>query len=122
MGRHVLLIEDEPHIAEAIRFLLDREGWVVTSHSDGADAVEMIKRASPDIVILDLLLPGRSGHEILTDLRVDPAFATLPVLVLSARGSADTRARVEQAGASRFMAKPFANDEIVATLRQMTPA
>ncbi|MCV2873243.1 response regulator [Defluviimonas sp. WL0050] len=121
MGRHVLLIEDEPHIAEAIRFLLARDGWAVTSHSDGTDAVEVIRRAAPDVLILDLMLPGRSGHEILSDLRGDPDLATLPVLVLSARGHADTRAKVEQAGASRFIAKPFANDEIVATLRQMTP-
>jgi DNA-binding response OmpR family regulator len=118
MGRHVLLIEDEPYIAEAIRFPLARDGWAVTSHGDGTDAVEVIRRAAPDILIRDLMLPGRSGLEILTDLRADPALSTL----LPARGQADIRERVEQADASWFLTKPFANDEIVATLRQMTPA
>ncbi|MGB3313103.1 MAG: response regulator [Albidovulum sp.] len=122
MGRHVLLIEDEPHIAEAIRFLLTRDGWMVTSHGDGADALEVIRHVAPDILILDLILPGRSGHEILADLRADPSLAALPVLVLSARGQTGIRAKIEQAGASRFMSKPFGNEEIVATLRQMVTA
>ncbi len=119
MGRHVLLIEDEPHIAEAIRYLLTRDGWVVTSHGNGADAVEVIRREAPDILILDLILPGRSGQEILTDLRGDPALASLPVLVLSARSHAEIRAAAERAGASQFIAKPFGNDQIIAALRQM---
>ena len=122
MGRHVLLIEDEPHIAEAIRYLLTRDGWSVTSHGDGADAVEVIRREAPDILILDLILPGRSGQEILTDLRADPALAGLPVLVLSARGQAEIRAEAERAGASQFMAKPFGNEQIIAALRQMAGA
>ena len=68
MGRHVVLIEDEPNIIEAIRFLLTREGWTVDAHSDGSDAVEVIKAANPDLVILDLMLPGKSGMEIIKDL------------------------------------------------------
>lgn len=122
MGRHVLLIEDEPHIAEAIRFLLARDGWAVTSHGDGADAVDVIRRETPDILILDLLLPGRSGQDILADLRADPALAGLPVLVISARGQAGIRAEAERAGASQFLVKPFGNDEMIAALRRMAGA
>ena len=119
MGRRVLLIEDEPHIAEAIGFILARDGWAVTSHGDGSDAVDVIRREAPDVLVLDLMLPGRSGEEILADVRSDPMLADLPVLVLSARGQSEVRARAEAAGASLFMAKPFGNADILEALRRV---
>lgn len=116
MGRQVLLIEDEPHIAEAIRYVLARDGWKVESHGDGGDALDVIRRVVPDVLVLDVMLPGRSGHEILADLRRDPAFADLPVLVLSARGLQHC-----PVGATRVMAKPFANSDVVAAVRALAP-
>ncbi len=112
MGRNVLLIEDEPHIAEAIRYVLSRDGWEVVSHADGSDAIEVIRRTAPDVLVLDVMLPGRSGHEILAELRCDPALAALPVLVLTARGLRDT-----PEGATRVMAKPFVNADMVSAVR-----
>lgn len=61
MGRHVLLIEDEPNILEAMRFILARDGWTVSSHSDGNSAVAAVQRARPDVLVLDVMLPGRSA-------------------------------------------------------------
>ncbi len=69
MAKHVLLIEDEPNIIEAISFILRQDGWKVSTHSDGTKAVAEIARVAPDLVILDVMLPGRSGFEILQDLR-----------------------------------------------------
>jgi len=122
MTRRVLLIEDEPHIAEAIRYILSRDGWAVASHGDGIGALDVIRREAPDVVVLDVMLPGRSGYDILEDMRADPDLSGLPVLVLSARGQREDRAIAEGAGASRFIAKPFANAEILAALRQMAGA
>lgn len=119
MGRHVLLIEDEPNIIEAIRFLLTRDGWEVGTHSDGADAVAVIQAASPDLVILDLMLPGKSGMDILRDLRDIPALAGLPVLMLTARGQSRDRDMAEKAGVSRFMTKPFSNAEVLTAVRDL---
>lgn len=119
MGRHVLLIEDEPSIIEAIRFLLTRDGWTVDTHSDGADAVEAIRSTSPDLVILDLMLPGKSGMEILRDLRDLPDYRDLPVLMLTARGQSRDREMAEKAGVSRFMTKPFSNTEVVTAVRDL---
>lgn len=119
MTRHVLLIEDETNIAEAIRFILSRDGWQVSVIGNGAEAVASVRALRPDLVILDLMLPGASGLEILTALRADPATAALPVLMLTAKGQARDRAAAEAAGVSRFMAKPFANDEIVAAARAL---
>ncbi len=119
MGRHVLLIEDEPNIVEAIRFLLSREGWRVDTHSDGIDAVEAVQAANPDLVILDLMLPGRSGMDILRDLRAIPSLAALPVLMLTARGQSRDRDMAEKAGVSRFMTKPFSNAEVLTAVRDL---
>lgn len=119
MSRRVLLIEDEPNIIEAIRFLLTRDGWQVETHSDGADAVQVIQRAGPDLVILDVMLPGKSGMDILRDLRDVPELAKLPVLMLTARGQSRDRDMAEKAGVSRFMTKPFSNAEVLTAVRDL---
>jgi len=119
MGKHVLLIEDEPNIIEAISFILMRDGWQVDTHSDGLDAVEVVRSLSPDLLILDVMLPGRSGYDILRDLRGLEGFATLPVLMLTARGQVKDREMAERSGASRFMSKPFSNSEVLEAVRTM---
>lgn len=122
MGREVLLIEDEPNIVEAMRFILSRDGWVVHAHSEGQTALAAIRRARPDVVVLDVMLPGRSGFDILADLRADPALAAMPVLMLTAKGQGRERAAAQAAGADRFLTKPFANAEVVAALRELAQA
>ena len=117
MSRRVLLIEDEPNIIEAIRFLLTRDGWDVNTHSDGTNAVEVVQEAKPDLVILDMMLPGRSGMDILRDLREIVELAGLPVLMLTARGQSRDRDMAEKAGVSRFMTKPFSNTEVLTAVR-----
>ncbi|CUK05583.1 Transcriptional regulatory protein WalR [Ruegeria denitrificans] len=119
MSRKVLLIEDEPNIAEAIRFLLTREGWQVQTHGEGADALQVIQGASPDLVILDVMLPGKSGMEILRDLRELEDLQGLPVLMLTARGQSRDREMAENAGVSRFMTKPFSNTEMLTAVRDL---
>lgn len=119
MGNRVLLIEDEPNIIEAISFILNRDGWQVSSHTNGETAVQAVREAGPDVLILDVMLPGRSGYDILQELRGDPATAALPVLMLTARGQARDRALANELGATRFMTKPFANAEVLSALREL---
>lgn len=117
LSQHVLLIEDEPNIAEAIRFILSRDGWRVSHEADGSAALERVRKDRPDLVILDHMLPGMSGLDILSALRADPETVALPVMMLTARGR--DREMAEQAGANRFMSKPFSNAEILAEVRSM---
>lgn len=117
--RRVLLIEDEPNIIEAIRFILSRDGWRVDTHSDGETALDMVRQKSPDLVILDVMLPNRSGYDILNDLRTQEETRTLPVLMLTARGQKKDRELAEKLGVNRFMTKPFSNGEILATVREL---
>lgn len=119
MASHVLLIEDEPNIAEAIRFILTRDGWQVSTLSEGTGAVAAVHEKQPDIVILDLMLPGQSGIEIVEALRADPATESLPVLMLTAKGAGRDREAAERAGVSLFMTKPFSNADMLASVRAL---
>lgn len=119
MGKQVLLVEDEENIAEAIRFILSRDGWQVVHLAEGRGAALKAAELMPDVVILDHMLPGASGLEILADLRARPATAHLPVLMLTAKGQPRDREAAERAGADRFLAKPFANADILAEVRAL---
>ena len=128
MGKHVVLVEDETNIAEAIRFLLGREGWRVETLANGATAVDVIRNANPDLVMLDVMLPGKSGFEILKELTAfcvkgqSYALADLPILMLTARGQTRDREIALEAGVSRFMTKPFSNADMLAAVRDLTAA
>lgn len=119
MGKRVLLIEDEPNIIEAIRFVLSRAGYIVDTHSDGSTALAAIRSKMPDMVILDVMLPNRSGFDILRDLRAENDMATLPVLMLTARGQKKDREMAERYGASRYMTKPFSNADMISSVADL---
>ena len=109
----VLLIEDEPNIAEAVRFVLARDGWNCESWAQGTGAIERIRLLTPRMLILDLMLPGRSGAELLADLRGDASLCGQKVLLLSARGGTLPQ------GADAALAKPFANADLRAVVRDL---
>jgi Response regulators consisting of a CheY-like receiver domain and a winged-helix DNA-binding domain len=123
MGKRVLLIEDEPNIIEAISFILSRDGWTVHTHSDGTTALEKLRAYPPDVVILDVMLPGRSGFDILQELRsAGEGLADLPVLMLTARGQSKDRELAERLGVTHFMTKPFSNADILTSVRALSGA
>lgn len=119
MGKRVLVIEDEPNITEAINFFLSRDGWEVFTHSNGHDALDAVTRRAPNLLILDVMLPGKSGYEILRELRDKADWKDLPVLILTARGQAKDREMTRAAWASRFMTKPFSNADILEAVREL---
>ncbi|WP_341861863.1 response regulator [Gymnodinialimonas sp. 57CJ19] len=118
VGR-ILIVEDESNILEAISFILGRAGWDVRGHGKGGDALEEIARLSPDMLVLDVMLPGRSGFEILADLRARPETRDLPVLMLTAKGQAKDRDQAMALGANGFLTKPFANTELLDVITGM---
>jgi DNA-binding response OmpR family regulator len=119
VSKHVLLIEDEPNIIEAIRFILSREGWNVDVHSDGRTALDAIRSRAPDVIILDVMLPNKSGYDILSELREDDTHGAVPVLMLTARGQSKDRELADKLGVNRFMTKPFSNGEILAAVSEL---
>ena len=119
MGKSVLLIEDEPNIIEAISFILSRDGWTVHSHLNGADASGEVLRRMPDVVVLDVMLPGKTGFEVLQEIRGVEATTNIPVLMLTARGQTKDREKAENIGANMYMTKPFSNSEVLEKVRAL---
>lgn len=115
----ILIVEDESNILEALSFILGRAGWDVRGHGKGDDAIQEVARLSPDMLVLDVMLPGRSGFDILRDLRADPQTAELPVLMLTAKGQAKDRDQAMALGANAFLTKPFSNSELLDVIAQM---
>jgi type II secretory ATPase GspE/PulE/Tfp pilus assembly ATPase PilB-like protein len=107
IGRTVLVVDDEDHLRRLLCDLLQREGYVTVEARDGAEALMRIDRHAPDVVLLDLNLPGLDGYGVLDRLRSRPDTKTLPVVVLTAKGDEDNEVRVLQAGADDFLTKPF---------------
>ncbi len=118
MSKIVLIIEDEPNIVESLSFLLGREGLEVHSENNGAAAMEQIDQTKPDLVILDAMLPNRSGFDILRDIKASTA--PMPrVLMLTAKGQPRDRQMATEIGVDLFMTKPFSNAEIVSEIRRL---
>lgn len=119
MPKRVLIAEDEPNIAESLTFLLERAGFDVAVAPDGKRALDTVRDALPDVLVLDVMLPELDGYEILRRLRAGEETATLPVLMLTAKGQPQDRETALACGADIFMTKPFANSEIVAAVESL---
>ena len=119
-GAKVLICEDDPSLRELMRLALG--DYTFAEAADAAEAIELVQQFRPDLLLLDVMLPGGSGLDVLTELRLDPELAETPVLVVSAFTSeADRRAALD-AGANRFLAKPFDPDELAAIARDLLAA
>jgi type II secretory ATPase GspE/PulE/Tfp pilus assembly ATPase PilB-like protein len=103
----VLLVDDEDSLRKVMKDLLERDGYVVTEARDGVQALDQVDRVGPDIIVLDLNLPGLDGYGVLSHLRSRPSTANIPVIVLTAKGDEDNEVRVFELGADDFLTKPF---------------
>lgn len=116
----VLIVEDEPNIMESLSFILQRADFEIDTAADGAEALRQLRRQTYSALILDLMLPGISGLDVLRSVRSDMALDALPVIVLSAKGQAADRKAAEKHGATAFISKPFSNAEVVDRVRELT--
>ncbi len=115
-GAMVLLVDDEDQLRRVMKDLLERQGYTVVEARDGAQALDEVDRHAPDIVILDLNLPGVDGYSVLSQLRSRPATRQIPIIVLTAKGDEDNEVRVLELGADDFLTKPFRAKALAARL------
>jgi DNA-binding response OmpR family regulator len=114
MSRRILIAEDEESIVASLEFLMRRAGFETRIARDGDAAIAGIADFAPDLVLLDVMLPGRSGFDVCRAIRADPAAAATRVLMLTAKGGAnDVRDGIES-GADDYLSKPFSTKELVA--------
>ena len=118
----ILVVEDEDNIALALDWLLTNEGYRHERVATGDAALPAIRRAHPDLVLLDVMLPGASGYDICRDVRGDPALTGTRILMMTARGSALEQRRGLDLGADGFIAKPFDLGELRGKIRRLLSA
>jgi DNA-binding response OmpR family regulator len=119
MGTRILLIEDERDIVELVRYHLEREGFQVVPAADGGAGLRRAREEPPDLVVLDLMLPGLDGLEVCRQLRRDPATRSLPILMLTAKADEVDRVVGLEVGADDYVVKPFSPRELVARVRAL---
>lgn len=110
----VLIVDDEPNIVLSLQFLLSREGYDVDIARDGEAALALAARLPPDLVVLDLMLPGIDGYEVCRRLRESPATAATKILVVTARAREAERVRGLAEGADAYITKPFSTRDLIA--------
>ncbi len=112
-----MVVDDEPDIVELVAYNLQKEGFIVSSASDGEDALAKIREEKFDFIILDLMLPGMPGMEICRVLRNDPKTKNLPIIMLTAKGEEVDKILGLEVGADDYLTKPFSPRELLARIR-----
>ena len=115
----VLIVEDSPDIAELIKHYLERAGYETTLLTSGRDALVAARQAPPDMVVLDIMLPGMDGLQVCQALRSEPSTAAVPILMLTAKGEEADRVKGLELGADDYVTKPFSPRELVARVQAL---
>ena len=119
MLANVLLVEDEKSITTLIKYNLEKEGFQVYCSETGEDALKIIKEKTPDLVILDWMLPDTSGIDVCRQIKIDKKLKNIPVLILTAKGEPDDKIKGLEVGADDYVTKPFNNKELLLRVKSL---
>lgn len=119
MTKKILIADDEQNIVISLEFLMKREGFEVLIASDGEEAIRRIRADQPDLVLLDVMMPKKSGFEVCQEIKADPALAAVRILMLTAKGRDTEVAKGLALGADAYMTKPFSTKELVEKVRSL---
>ena len=119
MSRKILIADDEPSIVAALEFLLQRDGYDVRVARDGEEALRLIEASHPDLVLLDVMMPQKSGYEVCARMRERTDWGDIKIIMLSARGRDAEVSRGLAAGADVYVIKPFSTRELMAKIREL---
>ncbi len=119
MTKKILIVDDEPNIVISIEYLLKKEGYEVALAADGVQALQKMAVFEPDLVLLDVMLPLKSGYEVCQAIRVEPRYNKVKVVMLTAKGREPEVAKGLALGADAYMTKPFATKDLLAQVRAL---
>ena len=119
MPKEILIVDDEPDVVVPIQFLMEQQGYLVMIAERGEDALDLIYHYKPDLVILDIMLPGIDGFEVCEIVRLDPNYRDVKIMFLTARGREVDIAKGLALGADVYITKPYSNDELVAKVKEL---
>ncbi|MGE5459808.1 MAG: response regulator transcription factor [Solirubrobacterales bacterium] len=114
----ILIVEDHPTMREAMRLVLEHEGFVIREAADGPSALQMVREQQPDLMFLDLNIPGASGADVLQELKADPLTANVRVIIVTATGE-EGRDFVLALGADEYFTKPFSPMALLKTVERV---
>jgi DNA-binding response OmpR family regulator len=119
MPHKILIVDDEPNIVISLEFLMKKEGFEVAVAGDGEEALACVASFNPDLILLDVMMPKKSGFEVCEALRADPGRAGLKIIMLTAKGRDTEMAKGLAIGADAYVTKPFSTKELVDTVKEM---
>ncbi len=119
MPKEILIVDDEPAVVVPIQFLMEQQGYLVMVAERGEDALDLIYQYKPDLVILDILLPGIDGYEVCEIIRLNPNYRNVKIIFLTAKGREVEIVKGLALGADAYITKPFSNTELVATVKEL---
>lgn len=119
MSKKILIVDDEPNIVTSIEFLLKREGFEVSIARDGEAAITCVNALRPDLVLLDVMMPRKSGFEVCQHIRADPDLLATKVIMLTAKGRDTEVAKGLALGADAYVTKPFSTRELAAKVKEI---
>ena len=119
MGKKILIVDDEPNIVISLEFLMRKEGFEVAIAGDGDEALAKVASFAPDLVLLDVMMPKKSGFEVCEALRADPDKSELKIVMLTAKGRDTEVAKGLAIGANAYVTKPFSTKDLVARVKTM---
>ncbi|MBL8486825.1 MAG: response regulator [Rhodocyclaceae bacterium] len=122
MTKKVLIVDDEPNIVISLEYLMKKEGFEVAVAGDGEAALQKVASFAPDLVLLDVMMPKKSGYEVCAALRGDPAQAATKIIMLTAKGRDTEVAKGLAMGADAYVTKPFSTKDLVAQVKAMLGA
>ena len=118
MAYSVLVVDDEPNIVQSLEFLMTAAGFEVRIAHDGDAALAAVAEQVPDLVLLDVMLPGRDGYEVCREIRANPDWQAVRIIMLTARGRQSERQRGIDLGADAYVTKPFSTRDLVEQVKQ----
>jgi DNA-binding response OmpR family regulator len=119
MAKRVLIVDDEANIVAALDYLLRRSGYEVSIAATGDEALRQVEAFGPDLVLLDVMMPQKSGYEVCRRIRERPEWGTVKIVMLSAKGREAEVSKGMSLGADLYVTKPFSNAELVARIREL---
>ena len=119
MNTKVLIVDDEPNIVLAIDFLLSQKGFITAKAYNGNEALEKVQSFQPNIVVLDVMMPGMTGFEVARQIRMTAGFANVQVVFLTAKGTTKDKMQGYSNGGDLYLTKPFDNDDLVLSIKEM---
>ena len=119
MAKYVLIVDDVPNIVLSLEFLIKKEGYEVQSVSNGEEAMQAIAEKTPDLILLDVMMPRKDGYQVCQELRANPSWKDIKIIMLTAKGRDVEREKGLALGADDYITKPFATQEVVEKIRSL---